>query len=95
MRRQLNQKKKWKVTKKTKITLNIVLYFQKIKQGGLQIDSLIKCCVSAQVRLIVGALIGGNIYFTDCQEEEEMVEITGFTRSISSDMVMTVSENLE
>ena len=49
--------------KKTKITLNIVLSFQKIKQGGLQIDSLIKCCVSAQVRLIVGALIGGDIYF--------------------------------
>ena len=49
--------------KKPKITLNIVLSFQKIKQGGLQIDSLIKCCVSAQVRLIVGALIGGDIYF--------------------------------
>ena len=95
MRRQLNQKKKWKVKKTTKISLNIVLSFQKIKQGGLQIDSLIKCCVSAQVRLIVGALIGGDIHFTDCQEEEEMVEITGFTRSISSDMVMTVSENLE
>ena len=49
--------------KKPKITLNIVLSFQKIKQGGLQIDSLIKCCVSAQVRLIVGALIGGDIHF--------------------------------
>ena len=78
---------------------NYFIFIQEKKQGGLQIASLIKCCVTGQVKLICAILmplIGGRGYDsikkTGFQEEEGMVELTGFARSIST--VMTVSENL-